>query len=245
MRAAFHGHTDIASILIEKGADINAKNNDGLTALMIAVEQGHNDVGKLLLENKKKLNVKNDEITLTKKIICKKCLNEIDIDSIFCEYCGNKVEDFEKSKLSNTKTEDNLSVGDKNFWFNRGIGYVSTANYENAINAFKKAIEIDGDFADAWYQIGLVYGSTYKYEEAITALDTAVSLNPNFSEALKMLGLACESQKKYKEAERAFKSYLELNNNDKKIWDRLAYVYRMQGKLIAAFRTLDKGTREW
>ena len=179
-----------------------------------------------------------------KKIICKNCFKEIDIDSIFCDFCGKRVEDFKGTKPSNGKMDDNLSVGDKNFWFNRGVSHIATNDYIKAIEAFNTAIEIDNNFAEAWYQIGLVYGSTYKYEEAINALNTASMLDPNFSKALKILGLTCESLKKYKEAEKAFRSYLELNNSDKKIWDRLAYVYRMQGKIIAAFRALGKGTQE-
>jgi len=37
-------------ILVEKGVDVNAQDNDGDTALMIAVREGHTEVVKLLIE---------------------------------------------------------------------------------------------------------------------------------------------------------------------------------------------------
>ncbi len=48
MDAAFHGHTAIVEALLAAGAKVNAKNNDGKTALSIAAEKGHTDIVELL-----------------------------------------------------------------------------------------------------------------------------------------------------------------------------------------------------
>lgn len=44
------GHFDIVKIVIANEADINAKDNDDLTALILAAEKGHPNIVKLLIE---------------------------------------------------------------------------------------------------------------------------------------------------------------------------------------------------
>jgi hypothetical protein len=64
MTAALLGHTEIVQLFLEKGADVNAKDNDGWTALMIAAEKGHSEIVQLLLEKGADVNAKdNDGVT--------------------------------------------------------------------------------------------------------------------------------------------------------------------------------------
>ncbi|KAI9764162.1 MAG: hypothetical protein M1840_008644 [Geoglossum simile] len=48
LRAAEKGHETVARLLLEKGADLNAKTLDGKTALHLAAENGHVMVVRLL-----------------------------------------------------------------------------------------------------------------------------------------------------------------------------------------------------
>ena len=59
--AALLGHDEIAEFLIQKGADVNAKNRDGGTALHGAAFLGHADTAKLLIREGANVNATNDK----------------------------------------------------------------------------------------------------------------------------------------------------------------------------------------
>ncbi len=42
------GHAESVQVLLDSGTDVNAKNNDGTTALMFAEEEGHTEIVELL-----------------------------------------------------------------------------------------------------------------------------------------------------------------------------------------------------
>ena len=48
--AAFKGDTETVRLLLDKGANVNAKDEDGGTALMFASVNGHTDTVKMLLK---------------------------------------------------------------------------------------------------------------------------------------------------------------------------------------------------
>ena len=58
--AARSGDTETIRLLLKKGADINAKDNGGNTALMLAALEGRTDVVKLLLDKGADVNAKNN-----------------------------------------------------------------------------------------------------------------------------------------------------------------------------------------
>jgi uncharacterized protein len=59
MEAAVRGNVGIMSLLLEKGADVNARDKDGWSALMGATVQGHLQAVNLLLEHDADVNAKN------------------------------------------------------------------------------------------------------------------------------------------------------------------------------------------
>lgn len=59
--AVFHGNLEITEYLIEKGADVNARNRNSDTPLHLAIMRGKIDVVKVLLKHNADVNAKNNE----------------------------------------------------------------------------------------------------------------------------------------------------------------------------------------
>lgn len=57
MWSAYKGHTEVAAMLLEKGADINAHGNFHLGPLLWAAGRGYAEIVRLLLQRGSKVNV--------------------------------------------------------------------------------------------------------------------------------------------------------------------------------------------
>jgi len=59
MHAAWFGHIDVMRILIDKGADVNAKNKNGATALILAADKGNAEIVSFLIDKGADFNSKD------------------------------------------------------------------------------------------------------------------------------------------------------------------------------------------
>lgn len=63
-------------------------------------------------------------------------------------------------------------------WFNHGFMLEAAGRLEDALQAFQKATELDGQLDRAWYGQGLVLIRLKRYEEAVRALKRNTELQP-------------------------------------------------------------------
>jgi len=61
MVASYFGHKVVVKLLLEKGAEVEAKCDDGWTPLSLAADNGHEAVAKLLLEKGAEVEAKGDD----------------------------------------------------------------------------------------------------------------------------------------------------------------------------------------
>ena len=66
---------------------------------------------------------------------------------------------------------------------NRGLAYGENGDYERAIEALTKAIELNPNYAIAYYNRGLAYGEKGDYERAIKDYSKTIDLQPDLAEA--------------------------------------------------------------
>ncbi|KAJ9272423.1 hypothetical protein DTO212C5_1608 [Paecilomyces variotii] len=59
--AAYRGHVDITRLLIERGCNVDAKEDDGWTALMLASQEGHLPLVNLLVEKSANVNAEEKD----------------------------------------------------------------------------------------------------------------------------------------------------------------------------------------
>jgi tetratricopeptide (TPR) repeat protein len=86
---------------------------------------------------------------------------------------------------------------DYDSYVNLGLVYYQSAKYEDAINAWNKAIGLNPKSAIAYNDIAAAYGAINKYDEEIKACEKALSIDPNMTLAKNNLNWA-KSQKNKK-----------------------------------------------
>ena len=77
----------------------------------------------------------------------------------------------------------------KKAYYFLGVSYAGQMQHDNAIYAFKEAIEMDGDYLEAYIALGISYGAVENLSKGIIALNRAVVLDPQNPYVHYLLGL--------------------------------------------------------
>ena len=102
--------------------------------------------------------------------------------------------------------------------FYQGNAKFSSEKYEEAIEDYTKAIELNPQLAEAYYNRGLAKSRLGQNEEAIKNYDQAIELNPQLAEAYCNRGIAKNRLREYEEAIKDFNQAIELNPQDAKAY---------------------------
>ena len=117
---------------------------------------------------------------------------------------------------------------------NKGAALYYQGKYDEAIQAYNKALEINPQFADAWSSKGNALNSLSKYDEAIQACDKAIEINPQFAEAWNNKGAALYYQGKYDEAIQAYDKAIEINPQFADAWSSKGNALKALGRTTEA-----------
>jgi tetratricopeptide (TPR) repeat protein len=95
--------------------------------------------------------------------------------------------------------------------FNKGKQLLEGGNIEEAIIAFRRAVQLTTKDFWAYHYLGESLIKQGQFEEAVTVLRQAIELNPDFSWSHHHLGDALSQQQKWEEAIIAFRQAIKLN----------------------------------
>ena len=219
-KTAYAGKIEATHYLISKGADINIKTDDGQTPLMRAAKSGQYDIVKFLLESGaeiRKEQGKYSAYTLAEKGGYK-----------------NIVALLEKYSAIDTYRLSGL--------INQAYEYSQKGNYEQSLEVFNRAIDLDPKSHQAYYYRGRTYEKMGKLNLAIQDLKTCLELevdedDSRVTEALHAIAYMLTTQRKHSEAIEYYTKYIELEP------DKLT-AYRNRAGVYASVGMIDKARKD-
>ncbi|HJQ71532.1 MAG TPA: tetratricopeptide repeat protein [Blastocatellia bacterium] len=126
-----------------------------------------------------------------------------------------------------------------------GASYYNRGEYEKAIAAYKRAIEIDRDSTEIYFHLGMAYSSLGKYKEAVEAYTRAVRIKPDYAAAHYNLGHAYSNLNRHEKAVKAFRQSIRYEPDNVEAYVALANAYFDSGNQERAFDTFEAAINRW
>jgi cytochrome c-type biogenesis protein CcmH/NrfG len=108
------------------------------------------------------------------------------------------------------------------FWYAYGEIYRVQERFDEALSAYKKAVEIDPPYPKALQKLGMLLSDRKQYDEAEVVLTQAIRREPKAAPAYFTLAVVYHSKKKYKLALENYQKFLELAPKNDPDRDRAA-----------------------
>ena len=125
-------------------------------------------------------------------------------------------------------------------WNILGASRAQIGKLEEAIEAYKKTISLNPDYADAYSNMGVALRNQGKFEEAIDAYKKAILLKPDYAQAYNNMGATLKDQGKFDEAIDAYKKSIVIKPDYTEAYNNLGVALKNQGKFDEAIETYKK-----
>jgi tetratricopeptide (TPR) repeat protein len=96
-------------------------------------------------------------------------------------------------------------------FYNEGVSSVEQGHLDDAVELFRKAINLEQDYFAAHCALGVVYNGLGKYQDALESLKEAIRIKSDFAEAFYYLGDAHIHLEQYQEAVESYKQAIQVN----------------------------------
>jgi tetratricopeptide (TPR) repeat protein len=116
-------------------------------------------------------------------------------------------------------------------FINLGEAYLGRGQPQEAVAAYRRALDMDSGSSDAHFGIGRVLLEQHRYEEGVAYIERAVALAPEVSEFREYLGLFYERAGRLEDARRQFAWILENDPDYEGAREHLQQIIRRQEML--------------
>ena len=125
----------------------------------------------------------------------------------------------------------------------RGQYYYENRQYDQALEDFNRAVEIDPTYAKAWYNRGNVFDETGVFDRAIDDFTRAIELEPHYTMAYNNRGLTYRHMGNYEKAIADFTTALDLDPNYAKAYNNRGMVLAQVGEHPRAIADFTRAIR--
>jgi cytochrome c-type biogenesis protein CcmH/NrfG len=125
----------------------------------------------------------------------------------------------------------------------RAASYYDSGEYEKAVEAYKRALQLNPGSEETYYRLGMAYGSLGKFKEAAEAYNNAVRLKPDYAAAYHNLGHAYSNLEEHDKAIRAFRRSIQHEPDNVEAYFALGNVYFNSGREGKAIDTFEAAIR--
>jgi len=137
------------------------------------------------------------------------------------------------------------AVGEKTaeFWNDKGVNLRSLGRYQEAIECYDKALQIDPRNADAWNSRGNSLNCLGRYHEAIECLDKALEISPRFTLAWTNKAVSLGLLGRHHEAIECLDKALQIDPRHAVAWSNRGNILQAFGRHQEAIDCYDKALK--
>ena len=124
-----------------------------------------------------------------------------------------------------------------------GVIYLKLEKYDQAIDQFKKALDVDPGYTMGPFFFGDVYTDEKNYQDKINEFKDVIKINREYARAHNYLGLTHLKKKNYSSAENSLLESIKINPKYAKAHNNLGVLYEEMGdtaKAIESYRMAQK-----
>lgn len=132
----------------------------------------------------------------------------------------------ESDKLKKAKSYVQKDQYNPEAHLNLGNVYLESKRHQEAIEAYKQAIQLNTDYVDAHINLGVAYAESKRHQEAMEAYKQALKIKPDHIVAQHNLAATYSDLGRYQEALEVLKQIIRMQPDNADAHSGLGYMYR-------------------